>query len=102
MKKILFILPLFLMVFVSCRDEHKISQLEYQNDKLLRLISERDSLYEILDNEYKALKDKMTKHIKYVYTVHDEVIRYSDGSEEDIDDLVHWWLDGLSNAEIVT
>ena len=88
MKRLLFILPIILVVLVSCEyNTDKISRLEYENSELRESINNKDSRYDSLLNEYRILKEKMTKHIKYVYTVYDDVIRDEEGSEWDLDEF---------------
>lgn len=88
MRRLLFILPIILVVLVSCEyNTDKISRLEYENNELRKEINNKDSRYDSLLSEYRTLKEKMTKHIKYVYTVYDDVIRDEEGSEWDLDEF---------------
>ena len=88
MKRLLFILPIILIFFVSCEyNTDKISSLEYENQRLKDSLNKKASLYDSLYKDYWVLRNKMTKHIKYVYTVYDDVIRDEDGSEWDLDEF---------------
>lgn len=91
MKKILiFILSLFVLSLFSCKnssDENRIKDLEdsihYYKNKYI----EKDSMYDSVYREYTSLREKMTKHVKYVYTVYDDVIQDEDGFEWDLSEF---------------
>ena len=77
--------------FSSCSDNSqskRIIELEDSLGYFKTKFLEKDSLYDSIYNEYSSLKEKMTKHIKYVYTVYDDVIRDEDGYEWDMSDFL--------------
>lgn len=96
MKKIIvFILSFFIFSLYSCNDntndknkDKKIQQLEDSISYYKNMYLEKDSLYDSVFSEYLSLKEKMTKHIKYVYTVYDDVIRDEDGYEWDFSEFL--------------
>ena len=91
MKKILiFILSLFVLSLFSCKnssDEKRIKDLEDSIRYYKNQFIEKDSLYDSVYREYISLREKMTKHVKYVYTVYDDVIQDEDGFEWDLSEF---------------
>ena len=107
MRKILFILPIILVLFISCNSdqiknlEERNKALEERNKELFDSLSiykdkyiQKDSLYDSVLNKYWDLREKMTKHIEYVYTVYDDIIRDEEGKEWDFDEFVTQYCDG--------
>ncbi len=81
------------MTLFSCTSEQE--GLERENQELIDSLNllkqkyqQKDSLFDSINSEYLNLREKMTKHVKYVYTVYDEVIRDEEGNEWDFSDFL--------------
>lgn len=95
MKKfIFFIFTFFVISLNSCYNDNnnsnndiRIKELEDSVNYYRNKYIDKDTLYDSIYKDYTSLKEKMTKHVKYVYTVYDDVIRDEEGSEWDLSEF---------------
>lgn len=88
MKTLVLFIPILLTISVSCSfNSDKIASLEFENRRLRDSINKKDSLYDSIKTEYWELRNKVTKHKKYYYTVYDDVIIDENGDEWEINDF---------------
>jgi archaellum component FlaC len=110
MKNILFIVAVIISIsFISCdftsekvkKQNHKIDSLQNEikslkekNELLKRDKKHYDSLWvsEVAKNI--ELKEKLTRHVKNVYTVYDDVVRDTRGNEWDIGEFIDEFGEG--------
>lgn len=67
----------------------RIKELEDSISYFKNKYLEKDSIYDSIYTDYISLREKMTKHIQYVYTVYDEVIKDENGYEWDLSEFFH-------------
>ena len=65
---------------------------------------EKDSLYDSIYSQYWELREKVTKHMKYYYTVYEDVIRDEDGTEYTIQEFLSdlYENDGMQDYILIT
>ena len=110
MKNILFIAAIIISVsFISCdftsekvkKQNHiidslqnEIKALEEKNESLKKDKNYYDSLWMSESAENIELKEKLTRHVKNVYTVYDDVVRDTRGNEWDIGEFIDEFGEG--------
>lgn len=88
MKTLVLFIPILLTLSVSCSfNSDKIANLEFENERLRDSINKKDSLYDSIKTEYWELRNKVTKHKKFYYTVYYDVIIDENGDEWEINDF---------------
>ncbi len=107
MRKLLFIVPLIIIVFFSCNhdnNEERIKSLQDSLNYFQKKYMEKDSLYDSIYSQYWELREKVTKHMKYYYTVYEDVIRDEDGTEYTIQEFLSdlYENDGMQDYILIT
>ena len=77
-----------------------ISSLEKTIDKNEKSAQDKKQYYDSILSENHRLEKLLTRHVKYIYTVQDDIIREPNGKEWDPYDFIHEYYDDIFDEYI--